>query len=58
MSIRNCLESDILKMLGGTDLQCEGTQTEILNDIALVMGGTVTNPDSRNELLEDILSVA
>ena len=55
MTIRNCIESDILKRLGGTDLQCQGTQIEILNDIVDILGGTVTSKTSRNKLFEDIL---
>lgn len=55
MTIRNCIESDILENLGGTDLQCQGTQIEILNDIVDILGGTVTNKTSRNKLFEDIL---
>ena len=55
MTIRNCIESEILKRLGGTDLQCQGTQIEILNDIVDILGGTVTNKTSRNKLFEDIL---
>ncbi len=58
MTIRNCIESDILKKLGGTDLQCQGTQIEILNDIVVIMGGVPTNPDSRNSLLNDILNLS
>jgi len=30
MSNRNCIEADVLKVLGGTYLQCQGTQIEIL----------------------------
>lgn len=56
MTIRNCLESEILAALGGTDKQCEGTQVEILNDIVDILGGTVTNQNSRNALLNDILN--
>jgi len=58
MSIRNYIEADILKKLGGTDLQCSGTQIEILNDIVIIMGGTPTNPNNRNKLLRDILALA
>jgi hypothetical protein len=54
--IRNCIESDILKALGGTDLQCSGTQLEILNSILVVMGGSPTNQYNRNQLLIDILN--
>jgi len=56
MAIRNCIESDILKKLGGTDLQCRGTQIEILNDIVDILGGTVTNQHNRNSLFNDILN--
>ncbi len=56
--IRNCIEADILKKLGGTDLQCQGTQLEILNDIVVIKGGTATNSESRNALLEDILTLS
>ena len=56
MAIRNCIESDILKKLGGTELQCQSTQIEILNYIVVIMGGTVTDPHNRNTLLKDILT--
>ena len=56
MRLRNCIESDILKALGGTDLQCQGTQIEILGDIVTKLGGTVTDPRSRNGLLGDVLA--
>ena len=58
MKARNCIEADILKKLGGTDLQCSGTQIEILKDIVIIMGGTATKPNSRNQLLRDILALA
>ena len=56
MNIRNCIEADVLKVLGGTDLQCQGTQIEILTDIVTIMGGTATQKDSRNDLFEVILA--
>ena len=55
---RNCIESDILKALGGTEEQCQGSQLEILNDIVAIMGGVVTNKGSRNQLLKDILAAS
>jgi hypothetical protein len=58
MPIRNCIEADILKKLGGSDLQCSGTQIEILNDIVIIMGGTPTRPHNRNALLRDILALS
>jgi hypothetical protein len=58
VAIRNCIEADILNSLGGTNEQCQGTQIEILNNIVEILGGTVTNNISRNQLLEDILTVS
>jgi hypothetical protein len=55
MNIRNCTEADILRVLGGTIIECTGTQNEILASIVLILGGTITNDKSRNSLLEDIL---
>jgi len=58
MNIRNCTESDILKALGGTELQCKGTQAEILNNIITELGGTATGKANRNDLLRDILALS
>ena len=55
--IRNCIEADILKKLGGTDLQCQGTQIEILRDIVSIKGGIPVSR-SRNVLLQQILTLS
>ena len=52
--VRNCIEAEILRELGGGIIECQGTQRSILKSIVIALGGTVTS-EQRNGLLEDVL---